>query len=187
MSNKMFNNLLKKMDSNPNRYKPSNKPVNTPEHNKDDGQEYLMDLGKLLCVVTQTDSDDEWGSVTPIKKIYTGTWDKIYKKFLDDFDFNIKETDSNERKILLYTRILNKLDEYTKTNGTLYEEYDKNYKNSVSENNYYKMNPKLIFTLEIHGVSNIIMYVVPMSEVEDLDKNTTVGGRRRKTHKNKRK
>jgi hypothetical protein len=31
------------------------------------------------------------------------------------------------------------------------------------------------------------MYVVPMSEVEDLDKNTTGGGRRRKTLKNKRK
>jgi len=162
MSNKMFNNLFKKWDSNPNRYKPVNKPSNKPEHNKDDEGEYLMDLGKLLCVVTRSDYE---GGETYLQQVYMGTWDKIYKKFLDNFDLDDLEIDQ-------------------KTNGILYEEYDKDYKNSVSENDYYKTNPKLIFNLETEAKS---MYVVPMSEVEDLDKNTTGGGRRRKTYKNKRK
>jgi len=161
MSNKLINNLLKKMENNPNRYKPTGKS------NKDDGQKYLKDLGKLLCVITKTDSG-AFGNVTTLNKMYTGNWYNILIKLTDDdteynFDLEIDQ----------------------KTNGTLYEEYDKDYKNSVSENDYYKTNPKLIF--EYVSTTDIAMYVVPMSEVEDLDKNTTGGGRRRKTHKNKRK
>jgi hypothetical protein len=160
MTNKLINNLLKKMENNPNRYKP------TVKSNKDNGQKYLKDLGKLLCVITKTISDPS-GNVTTLNKIYTGNWYNILIKLTDDdtnynFDLEIDQ----------------------KTNGILYEEYDKDYKNSVSENDYYKTNPKLIFDLETEAKS---MYVVPMSEVEDLDKNTTGGGRRRKTHKNKRK
>jgi len=148
------------MENNPNRYKPTGKS------NKDDGQKYLKDLGKLLCVITNTDSG-AFGNVTTLNKIYTGNWIDIIIKLTDDdtnynFDLEIDQ----------------------KTNGILYGEYDKDYKNSVSENDYYKTNPKLIFDLETGRNS---MYVVPMSEVEDLDKNTTGGGRRRKTHKNKRK
>jgi hypothetical protein len=160
MSNKLINNLLKKMENNPNRYKPTGKS------NKDDGQKYLKDLGKLLCVIIETD-DDPSGSITTLNKIYTGNWIDIIIKLTDDdtkynFDLEIDQ----------------------KTNGDLYEKYDKNYKNIVSENDYYKTNPKLIFDLKTGRNS---MYVVPISEVEDLDKNTTGGGRRRKTHKNKRK
>jgi len=170
----MFNNFFKRMENNPNRYKPSNKPVNTPEHNKDDGQKYLKDLGKLLCVVTERDS---LGCDHPIiKQIYTGNWYNIVLKLTDD-DIVLKLSDDDK----MYNFDLNQ-----KTTGVLYEEYDKDFKNSISENDYYKTNPKLIYEfVSTHG--DIAMYVVPMSEVEDLDKNTTGGGRRRKTHKNKRK
>ena len=166
MSNKIFNNLLKKMENNPNRYKPSNKPA--AKSNKDDGQKYLKDLGKLLCVVVKT-IDSDAGYITNLQKVYTGNWYEIILKLMDNTEYDFK------------------LEFDIKTNGRLYEDLYEDEKNTTSEANYYKMNPKLIFQDSFESIDGErYMFVVPMSEVEDLDA-SAVGGRRRKTLKNKRK
>jgi len=168
MSNKLINNLLKKMENNPNRYKPSNKPVNTHDNNKDDGQEYLMDLGKLLCVVFE---HDEIGEEDLLRQIYISTWDKIYKKILDVTNCEGGLSSPNMMTRVKCITALSKIDEYTKTNGTDFLD---------SDDEYY---PKLFFR-EI--INNYTIFVVPLSEIKKLN-TPAVGGRRRKTYKNKRK
>ena len=166
MSSKIFNNLLKKMENNPNRYKPVNKPA--AKSNKDDGQKYLKDLGKLLCVVVER-VQGMGLSATNLQKVYTGNWYDIILKLMDNTEYDFR------------------LEFDIKTNGRLYEDLYEDEKNTTSEANYYKMNPKLIFQDSFESTDGeTYMFVVPMSEVEDLDA-SVVGGRRRKTLKNKRK
>ena len=162
----MFNNLLKKMENYPNRYKPVNKQA--AKSNKDDGQKYLKDLGKLLCVVVER-VQGMGLSATNLQKVYTGNWYDIILKLMDNTEYDFR------------------LEFDIKTNGRLYEDLYEDEKNTTSEANYYKMNPKLIFQDSFESTDGeTYMFVVPMSEVEDLDA-SVVGGRRRKTLKNKRK